>query len=630
MNLNKRISRLANKAFIVVFIAYMLDVAFARLVAFGAGLYVAPVFLVAKTFFYGGIFATCVNFLIDERYQLDIKGFLLSCKKYFWTYIAYLALIIVVDMVFSFNLNYFNGWDFLYAKNHFQILTYPLIAFFIVKAKKLQGNEGCSKSPPIEVKEFLLILVLYFIDVGLFYIPQFIDLEEIEIARVTLLFSKYIQLYLFLYLGYFAVYPYRKTYIADPNAKELYLINPKPKGFLSYIHTFLYPKNPWLFFVLKALTPKDYAVKTFSNVDLLPEEYMPGKLVAITSFSSNAYEAYSIAKKFRARGSKVIMGGAHAGFLPDEALCFCDSVVIGEAESVWDKIIQDYENDRLQQKYYGEPRDNFYEKVDEYIIDVAERQRIIQIETTRGCKFSCDFCVIPSMTFKKIRHRPIENVIKILENFKMNKSTVLFLDNNIYAEPKYSIELFKALEKMNISWSGSASIDIAKDDEVLDLVKRSGCIQLLIGYEIAAVSIEKEKKGKFSMADQYLELSKKIMKKGIQIDAQFIFGFEKDNYKSLLDLWKFCFKLRPTITSVGLLTPLPGSKLYQRMLEQDKLLNLNWSSYSLDQIVFEHKNLNEKLTSFMAYVITLFYFFSTSSFGIKCFVAIAVSLFVVL
>jgi len=132
------------------------------------------------------------------------------------------------------------------------------------------------------------------------------------------------------------------------------------------------------------------------------------------------------------------------------------------------------------------------------------------------------------------------------------------------------------------------------------------------------------------MADQYLELSKKIMKKGIQIDAQFIFGFEKDNYKSLLDLWKFCFKLRPTITSVGLLTPLPGSKLYQRMLEQDKLLNLNWSSYSLDQIVFEHKNLNEKLTSFMAYVITLFYFFSTSSFGIKCFVAIAVSLFVVL
>ncbi|MBU1995557.1 MAG: hypothetical protein KKF78_00200 [Candidatus Omnitrophica bacterium] len=437
MKQDKIIFRLANRIFIAVFLAYMLDVSYARLEALGVGLYLAPIFLVAKIFVYGGIFATCVGLLLDDRYQLDIKEFFLNCKKYFWTYIVYLGLIIAVDVIFSLNLNYFNGWDFLYAKNHFQILTYPVLALFIVKAKKLKVDDGYSKRPEIAVKAFLFIVALYFIDIVLFYIPQFIDLEKIEIARVTLLFSKYIQLYLFLYLGYFAVYPYRKIYRTDPNVKELYLINPKPKGFLSYIHTFLYPKDPWLFLVLKALTPKEYEVKTFSNVDLLEEEYTPGKLVAITSFSSNVYEAYSIAKKFKAQGSKVIMGGSHAGFLPDEALCFCDSVVIGEAESAWEQIIQDYENDCLQPMYSGEPLDNFYEKVDQDILTVADRQRIMQIETTRGCKFNCDFCVIPNLTFKKIRHRPIENVIKIIENFKTNNSTILFLDNNIYADPKY-------------------------------------------------------------------------------------------------------------------------------------------------------------------------------------------------
>lgn len=618
MNQNKKIFRLANKAFVVVFFAYMLDVVYARLDALGVGLYCAPLFLFAKVFVYGGIFATCVEILLDKDYILDTKKFLENCKQFFWTYIVFLVLIVFLDISFSFNLNYFQGWDFVYAKNHFQILLYPIIVYSIIRAKKIKVSEDYLKRPSIKIKEFLLICGLYFADLLLFYLSQFIVVEKIEIARVTLLVSRYIQLYLFLYLGYFVAFPYMTISKESPGIKELYLVNPTPKGFLGYLLAMVYPKIPWLFFVLKALTPKEYKVKIFSNVGLLDEDYKPGKLVAITSFSSNAYYAYSIAKKFKDRGSKVIMGGPHMGFLPEEALCFCDSVVIGEAENVWGQIVQDYENDCLKPQYYGEYLDNFYEKVDEAVFQLKEKRRFIQIETTRGCKFNCDFCVIPGLTSRKIRHRPVENVIKIIKTFREDDSVILFLDNNIYANPKYSIELFKELEKVNIKWCASSSIDIAKDDEVLDLLKRSGCHQLLIGFEIADVSQEKEKKGKFAMANQYVALSKKIMKKGIQVDAKFIMGFERDNYKSFWDLWKFCFKLRPTITSVGLLTPLPGARFYNKMLEEDKLLTLNWSSYSLNKLVFVHQGLNERIVSFMAFAIALFYFFSTSVFGLRC------------
>lgn len=618
MNQNKKIFRLANKAFVVVFFAYMLDVLYARLDALGMGLYGAPFFLIGKVFVYGGIFATGVEMLLDKDYLLDTKNFFDNCKKFFWAYIVFLVFIVFVDIGFSTNFNSFQGWDFVFAKNHFQILSYPIIVYSIIRAKKRKVNKDCSKRPSIKIRDFISICSLYFADLFLFYLSEFIVVEKIEIARVTLIVSKYIQMYLFLYLGYFVAFPYISTNKEKSKEKELYLINPTPRGFLGYMLALVYPNIPWLFFVLEALTPKEYGVKIFSNVELLDEDYLPGKLVAITSYSSNAHYAYSIAKKFKERGSKVIMGGPHMGFLPDEALCFCDSVVIGEAENVWGQIIEDYENDCLKPKYYGEYLDNFYEKVDEAIFHSKEKRRFIQFETTRGCKFSCDFCVIPGLTSRKIRHRPVENVIKIIETFREDDSVVLFLDNNIYADPKYSIELFKALEKVNIRWCGSSSIDIAKDDEVLDLLKRSGCHQLLIGYEISDVSKEKERKGKFSMAENYVSLSKKIMKKGIEIDAKFIVGFEKDNYKSFWDLWKFCFKLRPTITSIGMLTPLPGSRFYNQILEQDKLLTLNWSTYALNKIVFMHEGLNERIVSMMAFAIALFYFFSTSILGIRC------------
>ncbi|MBI3617011.1 MAG: cobalamin B12-binding domain-containing protein [Candidatus Omnitrophica bacterium] len=373
---------------------------------------------------------------------------------------------------------------------------------------------------------------------------------------------------------------------------------------------------PPLFTVLKALTPKTYNFVEFNRCFWQRRYWRADKLVAISCYTSNCYEAYKIAKEFKKRGSKVVMGGPHVTFLPDEALVYCDSVVIGEAEGVWEDVIKDYENNSLKPVYSGVAKEDFYTKTHAELMNSPPEIIRDFLELTRGCKYQCHFCTIPLLSGGKVRKTPIPELVELFKRVRTKHKYIALLDNNIYNDPAYSKQLFEALKPLGIKWQSFCTIDIAKNKEAVRLAKESGCSMLCFGYEIFGGSLEDQNRGKLAMVDRYLEYSRIIQKAGIKIRGNFIYGWDSDNIKSLFKIWKFAFRLRPFLTVIAFLTPLPGSQLYYTMLKEDRLTNLNWRQYDCLDLVFDHKSISHTfLPKIFLRAIPLFLVITTSQTG---------------
>jgi len=311
---------------------------------------------------------------------------------------------------------------------------------------------------------------------------------------------------------------------------------------------------------------------------------------------------------------------------------FCDSVVIGQAEGVWSQVIRDYENGELKAQYKGAASDADFAQVQEELLNSPAFISKEFLETSRGCKFRCHFCTIPANSDGKIRFQSINNFVEIIKKIKPHYHEVTFIDNNIYSDPGYAKELFIALKPLKIRWRSECSIDIGKNLELLKLARQSGCELLGIGFEISGSSLEKKQGGKFAMSQKFLEYTKNIKKAGIKIKGQFIFGFDSDNLKTLFALWRFVFSIRPRVTALSVLTPLPGAGVYRDMLNGNRIISLNWRSYTCHKLVVSHPYLNPKWMTFFYPLLQVFFFLTTSSLGLvifgACFINI-VSFFVV-
>lgn len=399
--------------------------------------------------------------------------------------------------------------------------------------------------------------------------------------------------------------------------KEIFLISPMGAEIVRSLASWFFPGNPPVFMVLKALSPQTYKFREFNRIIWHDRYYKSNVLVCITCYTSNCYEAYKIAKEFKKRGSTVVMGGPHVTYLPDEALAFCDSVVVGAAEGVWKDVICDHENGGLQAKYQGVATDADHAKVHEALLASAPSITKDYLETIRGCKFRCHFCTIPDLSGRQLRMAPINDVVQLLKKIRPRYRHIVFIDNNIYADPSHAKELFAALKPLKIKWHSACSIDIAANPETLKQARESGCDVLFFGYEIFNGSAEENQGGKFAMTKKYIEYTRLVKKTGIAIKAGFIFGFDSDNLKTLFSLWKFCFSLMPRYTSLSVLTPLPGSGVYRDMLAQNRIISLNWRSYTgTSKLVVSHPQLNTTLLSFFFPWIQMFFLMTTSSFGL--------------
>lgn len=568
----------------------------------------------AQIYFYSGIYGVFLEIAAGETFLITRKQFHKNAKQFWKIYLSLSILPFFLHFLsFVFLGSQSHTLDF--VKIHTSAILTCLIAIAFLQHKYLKPLKLSLRKIKISAGNLFILSILIVLHLSTYYFPFLLDSFP-DIDRILLFISKYLNMLTFIFVAHLFLENYPEITVKYQNQKELILINPGGGGILTGLATMVNREYPPVFVVLKALTPPDYKITEFNRVRWHQHYYQSHKLVAITCYTSNSAEAYKLAKEFKRHGSTVIMGGPHVTYMTDEALQFCDSVVVGEAEGIWPQILKDYEANCLKQIYTGQSMEEYHKVVHQYLLKSSPDIIKSFLETTRGCKFRCHFCSIPNLSGGTVRNKPPLEVVELLQKIKHHYSRIAFLDNNIYSDPNYAKELFEALKPLKIKWQSFCTIDIAKNEKLLTLAKESGCDMLAIGYEITGDSPEQEQRGKFAMAERYLSYSQKIKDAGINIRSGFIWGFDSDKYQSLLNIWKFALAIKPAIAVMSLLTPIPGTKLFNDMAKANRLKNINWRHYAALDMIFEHPNLNYRIVSqiFFPYIAALF-FLTTSRKG---------------
>lgn len=344
-------------------------------------------------------------------------------------------------------------------------------------------------------------------------------------------------------------------------------------------------------YILEGLTPKEHIVRIIEEETESIDLDQDCDLVGISCMTANAPRSYDLCKEFKKRGKTVILGGVHPTILPDEALQYADCVVIGEAEGVWETLIDDFKNNQLK-KTYNDPVPDLGKYIPKDFKKIFQSRRfsLIPIMTTRGCPYHCDFCCVTNLFGKKIRHVPIENIVRDIK--ESGSKRFIFLDDNIIGNPKYAKELFKAIKPLNIKWVGQASVSLlVADDELIQLAADSGCKILFFGIE--SVAEEQLKTMRKAIKDiEHLESAfKKIKKMGILIHASMVFGFDSDTKEVFDDTVKFLIKNKICTVSFNVLTPYPGTKTYDDLKKENRLTTTDWKYYDHNTVVFKPKGM---------------------------------------
>ncbi|MCK5689693.1 B12-binding domain-containing radical SAM protein [Myxococcota bacterium] len=344
---------------------------------------------------------------------------------------------------------------------------------------------------------------------------------------------------------------------------------------------------------LSALTPDKHEVSFFDDRTEVIDYDHPTDLVAITAETYTAQRAYQIATEYRKRGARVVMGGYHPSFLPDEAGLFADAVAVGDAEPVWQQIIKDAENNSLQ-KIYKAPQANLDElKIDRGIFGDRKYVSLTLTEAGRGCKFVCDFCSITSFSGGTYRSRPPAEVAR--EIAEAGRKNVFLVDDNFAADLDRAKEFLKALTPLRIRWIGQASLHATRDKEFMSLLAKSGCKGLLIGFEsLNPETLKAMKKGFNQGVSSYSESVAILRDHGIPLYATFVFGYDQDTPDSLKRTLDFALEEKFMITAFNHLQPFPGTGLYKRLQEEGRLRFKRWwlePDYTFGTIAFEPKHM---------------------------------------
>jgi len=343
---------------------------------------------------------------------------------------------------------------------------------------------------------------------------------------------------------------------------------------------------------IASLTPPD--IDLFFQDDRMEEiNYERGTdLVAMSVETYTAKRAYQIASLFRRKNVPVIMGGFHATLCPEEVAEYADCVVTGEAENVWSEILQDFKNGKLKSRY-----DSSECKLDNTVIpdrSIYASKNYVDItlmEAGRGCRFFCEFCSIHEFYRKKHHFRPIVGIVNEIKQLKTKRKLLFFVDDNIVSDQERAKDLFRALIPLKIKWVGQADILVARDPELLDLMAKSGCQGVLIGFEnLNSTNLKIMKKRMNRSEDEMVSAITRIHKKGIRIYATFLFGYEHDRQEDFDKVLDFCVRNKVFMVGFNHLTPFPGTQLYERLKEENRLLYEKWwlaDEYTYGKIPFK-------------------------------------------
>jgi radical SAM superfamily enzyme YgiQ (UPF0313 family) len=347
---------------------------------------------------------------------------------------------------------------------------------------------------------------------------------------------------------------------------------------------------------LAAITPPVYRVRVVHQqvepVDLDTD----ADLVALSFFTGFAPEAYRLAREFRARAKLVVAGGPHVTFNADEALEHCDSLVIGEAESVWAQLLSDASTGKLRRRYIGEARPLAGLPTPRY--DLLPGAFFIPrvVQATRGCPFTCSFCSVPTHN-PGFRTRPVDDVIGNIryDRFRhwCQRKVVWFWDDNLTAKRAYIRELLAAMIPLNKWWLTQASMDIGDDDALLDLMQRSGCIGIFFGIESFGAESLRDAHKPQNKVGAYKTRIRKLHDRGICVMAGFIAGFDGDTPESIAAMAAQLYEVGVDVPFLSILTPYPGTPAYSRLAGERRILpGRDWEFYNGYNVSFQPKRMS--------------------------------------
>ncbi len=334
--------------------------------------------------------------------------------------------------------------------------------------------------------------------------------------------------------------------------------------------------EPLVFAVLAGLTPQDIELDFFDEcLEPIPEEH-DTDLVALTVETYTARRAYQIATQFRRRNIPVVMGGHHPSFLPEESLAYSDAVVVGDAEGVWAQLVRDAKQGKLKEIYRDTKQPSLEKlKFDHSIFKAKDYKLVVPVQYGRGCKYACDFCSIHAFYGFHTRQRPVAEVVSEIE--ALDRKYILFIDDNIFVDIPKAEKLFRALVPLNIQWVCQVSIDVAKNTQLLDLMAKSGCFCALIGFESLHEDNLKQMKKKWNIKDNdYATAIRKFHDRGIMIYASLVFGYDHDTVETFEIAAEFAIRSRFALANFNTLAPMPGSRLYKRLMDEDRLIFKRW------------------------------------------------------
>jgi radical SAM superfamily enzyme YgiQ (UPF0313 family) len=371
--------------------------------------------------------------------------------------------------------------------------------------------------------------------------------------------------------------------------RVIHLINPKTDSLTTrplYLNRALYSPLAGLLAVA-ATIPRDSYEVVLTDENIEPVDFdLKADLVGISAMTSYVNRGYVIADTFRARGVPVVMGGVHPSFMPQEALKHCDAVVIGEAELVVARLLEDLEAGRMRGVYKAD-RLHPMEGLPMPRYDLIKQNRYVNrtfVQTSRGCHQGCTFCAEPLMNGLKFRYRPVAEVIREIES--CGSRMISINDADFFGTPERPKEVMGALAGLGIQWQAGVTSKLAQDDRMLELAAASGCTMLSIGFESISrqtlMSVHKH----VNRPETFAALVEKVHSYGIMVFGLFMFGFDGDDPSVFQDTVQFNIAAGYDACAYSILTPYPGTLTWYEMRKANRMVSYDWDKYDQANVVF--------------------------------------------
>ena len=382
--------------------------------------------------------------------------------------------------------------------------------------------------------------------------------------------------------------------------KKLLLINPNNVYKKGIYNSSDYSVPPMGLGILAALTPDHW------DIEILDESfeeftYRDADLVGFTALTSQATRAYELATIYRKKNIKTVMGGIHASMMTDEALQYIDTVIVGEGESIWNEVLVDFENDELKETYHGTLL-SMYESPTPRIDLYHPGYGLGSLQTTRGCPMKCDFCSVHTFNGRKYRYRSVDAVV---EEYKLIPQERLYvIDDDFYGYGKKHANRAKDICRGFINsgikkeWYTFCSMNLANDEEALQLMAEAGCRMILLGIE-SELTDQLEASEKITNLKTGVENYEKVYdafhNAGIAVLGSFIFGLDTDTRKTIRARTDYFINSGVDCIQPGMLTPLPGTITYKNLKKENRINDMNypeaWNKYTFFNCVIDPINM---------------------------------------